>query len=738
MAIKEDSFAKAKIGFFSSFPPKECGIATFTKDLTKAMNRKFNPRLKSKVIAIHGDEDFYNYSNQVILQINKEKISDYVVAAQQINDSPDIKLICIQHEFGLFGGDYGKYLISFLDEIKKPVVITFHSVLPDPDEERKEIVKQILSKVSAIIVMAETAIEILNKEYDIEKNKIHVVYHGIPNVPFSSSEGFKKKLGLDNKIILSTFGLLSRGKGIEYVIRSLPPLVKKYPDLMYLIIGETHPVVRREEGEKYRNKLIKEVEKLGLQNNVKFYNKYLTLSEIISFLLASDIYLCTNLEKNQIVSGTLSYALGCGRAVVSTPILHAKEILADQRGMLAKFKNPESFTNAIDKILSDKQLKQELEKKAYSYARPMIWSNVASRYLNIFNQIVKLREETTKKYPNIKLNHLKNLTDNFGCIQFSKDFKPDISSGYTLDDNARALITTSLHNNLFNSQQSEKLTRIYLDFMEYAQEENGNFKNNYKNEEALTNPYSEDSFGRAIWALGYATNKIKDQEIKQKAKTLFDNSYNMLEEFSSPRTKAFSIIGLCYYNKQYPNQENIIKIKKLADNLIELYNKNSTKDWQWFEKSLTYANSKLPEALFLAYETTKQKQYLEIAEKTLNFLSDTVFIDNELCPIGQEGWYIKDEKRSFFDQQPIDVSCIVQTYIIANQITNNKELHNKAVLAFNWFLGKNHLKQMVYNEATGGCYDGLSRENLNLNQGAESTISYLLARLILEEAKLSE
>ena len=737
MRVKEEEsdLEYSKICFLSNFPPKECGIATFTRDLTVAMNKKFNPKLKSRVIALNEDASFYNYDSRVIMQLNKDNIADYKNIAKKVNNSHDVKLICIQHEFGLFGGNYGAYLLHFLEEVEKPVIIAFHSVLPNPEEERKEIVKAICSKAAAIIVMAEAALDILSRDYDIDRSKMHVVHHGIPNVTFAPDSYYKRRLKLDNKIVLSTFGLLSKGKGVEYMIQALPPLVKKYPNILYLIMGETHPVVRKKEGEKYRNELMELVNQLGLQDNVKFYNRYLTLQEIIHYILASDIYICTNLERNQIVSGTLSYALGCGRAVVSTPIIYAEEMLADGRGLLSEFKNPESFTKAIDTILSDKNLKRELERRAYAFSRPMIWQNIASRYLAIFNRVVRLREETTKKFPIIKLNHLKNLTDNFGCIQFSKDAYPDKSSGYTLDDNARALIVAILHYKLFKSAYSLNLAKTYLTFLERAQEKNGNFKNNFHNKNETLDSHSPDAFGRAIWALGYTINNTDDEEVIKRARKLFKKSYKTFNKLIDLRAKAFSIMGLYYYNQKYKSKRNKHIIKKLANSLLLAYRKESRGRWQWFEKEITYSSSKLPEALFLAYAVTKNTKYLEAAEKTFHFLSDLTFIDDKVMPIGQNGWYKRYRKRAFFDQQPVDVSSLVQTLLIAHEVTGDRHCHEKAVLAFNWFLGKNYLNQMVYNETTGGCYDGLSERDLNLNQGAESSISYLMARLMLEEVK---
>jgi glycosyltransferase involved in cell wall biosynthesis len=728
------NFKNSKIGFLSNFPPRECGIATFTQDLITSLNKRVNPKVKSRVIALNEESSLYNYDSRVIMQMNKDDIEDYINIAKKINRSNNIKIVCIQHEFGLFGGEYGNYIIPFLETIEKPVVVTFHSVLPYPDESRKRIVKFIGEKSAAIIVMAEKAVEILNKDYNIPKNKIHVVPHGIPDTALQSSEPFKKKLRLENKIILSTFGLLSEGKGIQYMIDALPSLVKKYPNIIYLIIGETHPVVRKNEGEKYRNELISLVKRLGLQHHVKFYSKYLSLNEIIECLLATDIYVCTNLDKNQIVSGTLSYALGCGKAVVSTSSVYAKEVLDKERGLLADFKNPKSFSDAIDKILSNNEFKNRLERNAYSFGRSMIWQNVALGYFSIFNKIVKLREETTEKYPHIKLNHLINLTDNVGCIQFAKFSIPDKYSGYTVDDNSRALIVSVLHDKIYKSETSKNLVETYLNFLERVQDKEGNFNDIGYSDKNLI-PSSEDALGRTIWALGYLTDKSENQEMIEKAKKLFDNSYSLIEKINSPRAKAFSIIGLYHYYKEYKQEETLLKIKELIDPLIELYKKEATEDWHWFEGYLTYSNSKLPEALFLAYDLTKQPEYLEIAEKTLDFLSNLVFINDELSPIGQRGWCNRNGKRAFFDQQPIDASSMVQTYLTAYLITKNKKYYDNAVLAFNWFLGKNHLKQMIYNERTGGCYDGLSKDSINLNQGAESTIEYILSRLMLEEIK---
>lgn len=728
----------SKILFLGNFPPCECGIATFTRDLVNAMNKRFNPRLKSGVVALNDESTLYNYNNRVVMEINRENITDFIEKAKKINNSKDIKLVCIQHEFGIFGGEYGSYLLPFLEAINKPVVVTFHSVLPIPDEKRKRIVKFICEKSSAVVVMAEMAREILVKDYGVDEGKIYIVHHGIPSAPFRPSKNYKSKVKLQDKIVLSTFGLLSKGKGIEYAIRALPKLLKKYPNLLYLVIGETHPKVRKREGESYRNKLLKEVKKFGLKEHVKFYNKYLPLSEIVSYLQATDIYLCTNLDYNQISSGTLSYALGCGKAIVSTPIAYSKEVLKNERGVLVELKSPSSYYAAIDKILSDKEFKMRLERNAYAFSRKMIWASVASKYLEIFNHVVRLREETIEKYPTIKLTHLKKMTDDFGCVQFSKNNSPDKNSGYTIDDNSRALIVSILHNNLFNSKISQNLNAAYLKFIEQAQDALGNFKNNFRNENEKLNPYSEDAFSRTLWALGYTLYKGRDGQSKEKARAIFNKALPNLEKINSPRAKAFAAIGLYYCYKSSDEEKFKRELKKIADFLVSLYEINSSENWNWFEDKLTYSNSSLSEALFLAYDVLREERYLKIAEKTLEFLSNIVFINNQLYPIGESGWCKRSGGRAFFDQQPIDAAAMVQTYIIAYNITKKKNYRKKAIVSFNWFLGKNHLGQMMYDETTGGCYDGLANHEVNLNQGAESTIAYLNSRLMLEELKKAE
>jgi len=731
MGDKEKS---SVILYLGTFPPRECGIATFTKDLTSAMDKGFSSLMKSKIAAMNKDAtNIYNYPEEVMFQINDSDIQEYIDTAKSINKNDNIKLVNIQHEFGIFGGEYGSYLMAFLEVIKKPVVITFHSVLPDPNDKLKKVVQTLADKSDCLIVMAKAGEDILRKEYGI-RTDIRVIPHGIPTVQFVPSIKEKKKLGYNKKIVLSSFGMINSGKGYEHVIDALPRVVEKFPNILYLIIGETHPVVRKQEGEQYRNSIIKKVEKLGLQKNVKFYNKYVTLKEIVQYLQATDICICSNKEPNQITSGTLAYAVGAGRAVISTPFLHAKELITPHNGILAKFNNPDSFADAIIKILSDAKLKEGMEHNAYANTRHMTWNNVALAYNDVFNKYVDLSEKYGARIPNVKLNHLIRLTDNFGVIQFANNIKPDISSGYTLDDNARAMIACCMEHSISKNKHNPALIKKYLGFIKHTQQDDGKFHNfvDY-NRNVNMKDWSDDPHGRALWALGFLMNTGVSEELKKEAKKMFDMASVFIDKVKSPRAVAFMILGLYFYNKSKPSPENVNKIKGLANYLVALYKACSSDEWKWFEEYFTYSNSKIPESLFYAYLATQEKEYLNIAESSLGFLSSITFESGVFAPIGHNGWYFKNGKKAYFDQQPVDTASMVQTLILANEVTGKDNYLKDSIAAFHWFLGRNSLNQAVYDESTGGCHDGVGEFTINLNQGAESTISYLLARLSLAE-----
>ena len=736
--------------YMGSYPPRECGIATFNKRLTAAIDKEYNPKIKSKILAINSNgSSIYNYPRKVIMQINETEIEDYLNRANEINRAADIKLVNIQHEYGLFGGEQGEFLIPFLELLRKPAIVTMHTVLPYPDEKMKNVGRVIAEKSAGVVVMNSTARDILHETYGIKKNKIKVIPHGVFNVAFPSKSNAKRKLNLSGRIIISTFGMISCDKGIEYAIEALPKVVREHPNLLYLVIGATHPQILKNEGEKYRNKLKRLVVKHKLEDNVKFYNKYLTEPEVVDFLKATDIYVYPMLSRDQASSGSLSDAMSCACPAIATASQYAKSVINHERGILVRFRNSSDIKRALLEMLSDRKMCKEMSKNTYFYTRQMTWQNVALSYFNTFNHLAKIVPREQNKWPAIKFDYIKNLTDSFGMIQFANHTKPDTHSGYCLDDNARALIASIQWYEKKKIVSTLNLIKKYLKFIRFCQKPNGKFRNFVSYQQTFNDRQeSEDSLGRATWALGYTMQcKRLNGDIIRSCRSMLKKSIKSLLDLKSPRAIAFAINGLSYAITQNDDKllppkmrdEIMEMIKKLSDKLVKQYewqvkNNNNSGKWYWFEDCLTYSNYKLPEALFRAYRLTRNKKYKEVAEKSLRFLMNITFERDEyFSPIGQDGWYFRNGKRAYFDQQPEDAASAVDSLVIAHLITRKKVYKDKAKLAFQWFLGKNHLRQMVYDEATGGCFDGLGKYSLNFNQGAESSISYLLARLAIEQ-----
>jgi len=727
------------IVYLSTFPPRQCGIATFTADLTNAIDQMFALLVKSKIVAMNLTEvSHFPYPEKVILQISQPRAEDYVNAANKLNQLKEVKLVNIQHEFGIFGGEYGSHLLLLLKKLQKPVITTLHTVLPAPNERMRNIVAAIMKYSKGIIVMTHSSKEILKKDYGLDSDRIQVIPHGIHHVPYRTSKHAKSALGISNKLILSTFGLLSPGKGIEYVIEAMPAVVARFPNVQFFVIGVTHPVVLEQAGENYRNFLTKKVHQLGLSSYVSFYNTYFAVNKLLQFLEATDVYLSPSLNPNQTVSGTLSYALGSGRPVISTAFAQAKQDITSEVGILVDFKNPQAFSDAIIKLLSNDQLRLQLGKNAYFRTRHMTWDNVAHSYLKYFSQFVPELTLGQKKLPPIKLEHLAKLTDNFGIIQFAKLTEPDLSSGYTLDDNARALVVTTLHYKKFKTNSALKLASIYLNFLYRVAKPDGHF-DNYVNANRVIDEQKnlqenlEDANARGLYALAQVSiTKQIPKRFRKQAHSLFEQSFRKNIAFSSPRAIAFYIKALNCLLSKWKEPQALAVLRSCCEQLMALHKKSHSPDWEWFEPYLTYSNAILPEALLLGYKITGERRYLEVAGKTLNFLIEHTFKDNMYIPVGQSGWFLKGGTRQYFDQQPEDAAATVEALNVMFQITNSKHYKELANIAFNWFLGDNVLGQVVYDRTTGGCHDGIGEKFINLNQGAESTISYLLARLSFE------
>jgi glycosyltransferase involved in cell wall biosynthesis len=734
-AFMKKNHDKMWVVFLTTYPPRECGIATFTSDLLNSFDKLFLPREEAKVIAMNTDNlQTFNYTSKVIAQISENEPEDYLLAAKKLNSLSQVKLVSIQHEFGIFGADYGKNIFIFLHEIKKPVAITFHTVLPNPNKELKEVVTNIAKLVDKINVMTNNSKEILVSTYNLSPDKIKIIPHGIHSLPYTDGGLARKSLKLSGKRVLSTFGFLNFGKGIEYAIAALPKIVAVHPDVIYLVIGATHPIVLKERGEEYRNQLMNQAYRLGVQDHILFYNEYLATEELLKFLQATEIYLSLSQNPDQAVSGTLTYALGAGRPVVSTPFAQARELVTEEVGSLVKFNDSDSIAEAVINLLDDTNLLVNMSKTAYFRTRSMTWPNVALTYMSEFIELSPELAKKEKNLPIVKLHHLRKMTNHFGIYQFADLDEPNPTWGYTLDDNARALVAVTLNHKLHGGKINESLAKIYLQFLERAVKSDGGFENYFTDEEKPHHTKNidenlEDAEARALWALAVAATSKLPNNLSNRAAMLLNNQYQSFTDVKSPRAVAIHIKSLVNWLVLNNNEEVVKLIIKYADFLLDRFNDNNTEDWQWFEQYMTYSNAVLPEALLLAYQVTDNYLYFKAGKATLDFLIKQSFRGDVCEPVGQSGWFKHGEEKMIYDQQPEEVASLVLALRTMFDITGDVFYQNKMVQAFDWFLGNNLLHQVVYSHRTGGCYDGIGREQTNLNQGAESTISYLLARL---------
>jgi len=737
-AYSDEALQYPEIVFMTSYPPQECGIATYSKDFMNALKLQFGHSFSYKAIALENKDTPSNYTEDVKYILNTSKKEQYEMLAHQLNLDKNIKLVFIQHEFGLYGGEYGNYLLSFLNTINKPVITAFHTVLPHPDEYRMEMVQIIASFSQNVIVMTQNARIILKEDYNIPSDKIEVISHGTHLVSSFQSEQKKQKLNLENRLVLSTFGLLSSGKSIETAIEALPAIIAQFPKVLYLILGKTHPGITNSEGEKYRESLQQKVIDLKLQNHVHFVNKFLSHHELMEYLQCTDIYLFTSKDPYQAVSGTFVYALSCGCPIISTPIPHATEVL-DGAGIIFDFCNSHQLAGATIRLLSDPFLRHEMRLNALHKISPTSWQNSAVAHCNLFIKTIREINGNLKyKIPKLSLAHIKRMTTHNGMIQFACISNPDFDSGYTLDDNARALIAVSKQYELTGNASALALILPYLSFIIYCQQPSGKFLNyvdmhgNYYSKNSDEN--LEDSNGRALWALGefISLGHLFDNDLVERATLAFEKYLKHVSGLHSPRAIAFAIKGLYHYNLSHKNLAITSMITTLADNLVSKYRGVSGPSWHWYEEYLTYANSLLPEAMHYAYLSTGNEVFKTIAKSTFDFLLSIIFKEGQIKVVSNQGWHIKGKLSNNYGEQPIDVAyTILALGVFYNTYKTNGYLE-KMETAFNWFLGQNHLGQIIYNPCTGGCYDGLEENHVNLNQGAESTVSYLLARLTTE------
>lgn len=676
--------------------------------------------------------DTYKYPKEVEWEIDQNNKSEHLKLANNINSDINVSGVIIQHEYGIFGGDFGENILAFMQTCSKPILVTLHTVLPHPTAKMKKITTQIIKLARIIIVLTDNSKKIVEKIYPEAKEKVSVIPHGIHPTEFAEPEEYKIKLELENHIILSTFGLLNRGKGIEYVIKSLPNIVKKYPSILYLVLGETHPVIRRKEGEKYRIELIKLVSKLGLQKHVKFYDQYLALSDLFTFLKATDIYISSSTNPHQAVSGTLSYALGAGRAVISTQFAQAKEIVTPDIGSLVPIKNSTALTAAILHLLSDKKRLKQMHLNAYKKTRYMLWSNVAKEYISLLEQTM---------LPTINNNHLEKMTDNFGLFQFASYALPNKKFGYTLDDNARALILCSWLIKQNYTKKLNDLTNIYFSFVKKCLQKDGSFINYISsNNQSPTNQNNnedlEETHGRTLWALSeIMDNNSLTTQTRNEAKKIFLIALKKGSKLTHLRAKAYAIKSFALASKIFPAHRTKLLdyIKTYADSLVSALKHCSRAPWFWFENHLSYNNGLLPESLLIAGKITKYDSYTEKGFLSLKFLIKKTFSSNMYHPIGNKYWHTKNQQRSQYDQQPEDPASMIFALNQAFETTKDEKYKILAKKCFSWFLGKNTLNNSLYDKKSGGCYDGLHPDRVNLNQGAESLVSFLMSNYVINK-----
>lgn len=733
--------SKYKIVFLSTFPPTQCGIATFTHDTVTAITNIFGQTVTCVICNI---TEKTKITEKILFTLNPKIREDYSRVAREINEDDSIKLVHIQHEFGLFGGSYGSFLLDFLDIIKKPVAFTFHSVTTNPNNELRSVVRMLISYANTVFVMTNKSQKILIEDYKIGKEIITYVPHGTHIVSYENPTKAKHKFNLENHIVLSTFGLLGSGKSIETALKALPEIIKHTPNALYLVIGKTHPNNIKNNVDNYRNYLELLVEELRIKNYVHFINRYIEINELLDYLKATDVYLFTSKDPNQAVSGTFAYAMSCACPIVATEIPHTKEVLTSDAGILVDIENSDQLAKATIQLLSDNHLRETMAIKAFQKTRESSWENVAIKHINTYKNLTDPPLKIQYNYPPIKLDHIKKMTTKLGIIQFSKISDPDITSGYTLDDNARALIAMCFHYKLFKDKQDLYYINTYINFIERCQKPTGTFINyvDKNNQEHIKNNYInlEDSNARAVWALGTVVSlkKYLPETIVNKANLCLTKCLKWVKNILSPRAIGFTIKGLFLsYNV---TQSNYIKsiIEDLSKNLITSYKLNATDDWKWFENYMTYANSVLPEAMLYTYLLTGKPDYKNVAIESFDFLLSKMFVNGYFKVISNKGWLQKGKEPHQFGEQPIDVSCSIQTLDVFYRTLQEPKYKTMMTEAFSWFLGKNYLNQIMYNPTNGGCYDGMEKEQINLNQGAESTICYLISQLVMKSNQMDE
>jgi glycosyltransferase involved in cell wall biosynthesis len=735
------------VALIGCYLPRQCGIATFTADLGRAILEN-DSNIDCTVVAMNDRREGYEYPDTVKLQISQDNLNEYRLAADFLN-LRNPAAISLQHEYGIFGGQRGSFVIELANNLKSPLFTTLHTVLKEPSSEERKIITRLSELSASLVVMSDHAADFLRDIYQVPERKIALIHHGIPDVPFLDPDPCKSKLGAEDKTVVLTFGLLSPGKGIEFMIDALPDIVSLHPNVLYYVVGATHPHCKAESGEDYRLSLHRRAKELGVADNVVFHDRFMERDELLEFIRAADIYVTPYLNEAQVVSGTLAYAVGAGKAVVSTPYWHAQEMLAGGRGRLVPFRNSSALTQEINRLLEFPEERLAIRRAAYDYTRPMVMKKMGRNYLALFSQAkaqhARVRDlpaldalsQKEQRLPQINLNHLCDMTDDTGMLQHAKFTVPNRAHGYCVDDNARALIVVTRACDLNRNDQSLiELSSTYLSFLDDAFDtEKGRFRNFMSYERKwLETIGSEDSHGRALWALGVVAGRGHNSGQVALATKLFNDALPALEGFSDSRAIAFPILGIqAYLRRNEDDRQARSVIESLGNRLLKRFQNFATADWQWHEAELTYDNARLPEALIACGRVTGDNDMVSYGAKVLAWLRDLQVdpSDGWFAPVGNDGWFPKSGSKAQYDQQPLEAAAMISASLEAYECTQSEEWIQLASTCFNWYLGKNDQQMQLYDYASGGCRDGLTRDGVNENQGAESTLSYLSSLLAI-------
>ena len=740
-----------RIAFIGNYLPRQCGIATFTTDLCEAIAVE-HPGVSCIAVPVNDNEAGYAYPARVRFELAEKDIDSYHRAADFLNIN-SVDVVSLQFEYGIFGGRAGSHILALLRELRMPIVTTFHTILREPDPQQRRILEEVAALSDRVIVMSERGAAFLREVYRVSPGKIDLIPHGIPDLPFVDPGFHKDLFGVEGKIVLLSFGLLSVNKGIENVIAALPAILAKHPNVVYFIVGATHPHVKQHDGETYRLSLQWLAQEKGVEGQVIFYNQFVTLEELVEFIGAADIYITPYQNPAQIVSGTLAYTLGAGKAVISTPYWYAEEMLADERGALVPFRDPAALGAQVIDLLDNEAKRHAMRKRAYMFGREMIWPQVARRYLESFARAraekrnftpsvfaVKPLDKRPAELPPLKLDHLRRMTDDTGMLQHALFTLPNYREGYTIDDNARALMVSVLADELGHSEASEIISR-YLAFICYAfNGETKRFRNfmDYQRN-WLEASGSDDSHGRTLCALGTLLGRSDIPGLQSMAGRLFEQALPSILTTTSPRAWAFALIGVHEYLRRYDGDRRASQVREeLAGRLLTLYQTNCSPEWCWFEEGLSYCNATLPHAFLMCGQSMPNTAMNDAALESLTWLADIQRDQTNgghFVPIGSNGFYQRGGERARFDQQPVEAQAMVSACLEAYRITGDKSWYKEARRAFDWFLGRNDLNLPIYDPTTGGCRDGLHADRPNENQGAESSLAFLQAMLELRLAE---